>query len=318
MLAFSEIMCNNKGISVLNGKDNFMKKIWTFFNGFCMALADSVPGVSGGTVAFLMGFYDDFINALNSLLSGTKEQRKAAFFYLVNLGIGWVVSFALAVVVLANVFESHIYAVSSLFMGFILFAVPIVIMEEKKCLWEKKSRAFFTLIGIAIVALITAFNPVGSEGGLDLANPSILMYLYIFLAGAIAVCAMILPGISGSTLMLILGIYLPLITGIKDLLHLDFHALPIIIPFGLGIIAGVVGIIKLIKMVLEKHRAATVYLIIGLMLGSLYAIVMGPETLDIPQEHMTLGTFNILFFLIGGAVIIGLQLAKRLMEKKSK
>ena len=311
-------MCNNKIYQVKIGKDIFMKKIWTFFNGFCMALADSVPGVSGGTVAFLMGFYDDFINSLNNLISGTKEQRKAAFFYLVNLGLGWVVSFILAVIVLANVFESHIYAVSSLFMGFILFAVPIVINEEKKCLAEKKSRAFFILIGIALVALITVLNSSGAEGGFNPENLSVFSYLYIFVAGAIAVCAMILPGISGSTLMLIMGIYLPLITGIKDLLHMDFHALPMIISFGLGIIAGVLSVIKLIKIVLEKHRAATVYLIIGLMLGSLYAIAMGPETLDIPQEHMTLSTFNVLFFIIGGAVIVGMQLAKRLTAKKEK
>ena len=99
-----------------------------------MALSDSVPGVSGGTVAFLMGFYDDFINSINDLISGTKEERKKAFFYLVNLGIGWVVSFCLAVVILANLFEKHIYSVSSLFMGFIIFAIPVVIMEEKQCL----------------------------------------------------------------------------------------------------------------------------------------------------------------------------------------
>ena len=104
-----------------------MKKIMTFVHGFCMALADSVPGVSGGTVAFLMGFYDDFIGALNALLSGTKEKRKKAVLYLINLGIGWVVSCGLAVVLLASMFEAHIYSVSSLFMGFIIFAIPVVI-----------------------------------------------------------------------------------------------------------------------------------------------------------------------------------------------
>ena len=117
----------------------------TFVHGFCMALADSVPGVSGGTVAFLMGFYDDFINSLNALVSGSMEERKKALLYLINLGIGWVISFVLAVVLLASMFEAHIYSVSSLFMGFIIFAIPVVIMEEKQCLKEKWKLCFLQI-----------------------------------------------------------------------------------------------------------------------------------------------------------------------------
>lgn len=78
-----------------------------------MALADSVPGVSGGTIAFLMGFYDKFIGSLNALISGTKAERIDALKYLVKLGIGWAVGFCSSVLVLANVFESQIYRVSS-------------------------------------------------------------------------------------------------------------------------------------------------------------------------------------------------------------
>ena len=91
-----------------------MKKIITFIHGFCMALADSVPGVSGGTVAFLLGFYDRFVDSLDDLISGTKEKRIAALRYLIKLGIGWGIGFLSAVLVLANVFESHIYLISSL------------------------------------------------------------------------------------------------------------------------------------------------------------------------------------------------------------
>lgn len=288
----------------------------TFINGFCMALADSVPGVSGGTVAFLMGFYDDFINSINDLISGTKDERRKAFFYLVNLGIGWVTSFGLAVVILANLFEKHIYSVSSLFMGFIIFAIPVVIMEEKQSLKEKWKFCFMTLIGAAVVSLITYFNPVGGGNSMDLNDPSLLMYLYIFAAGAIAICAMVLPGISGSTLLLIFGLYLPIITGIKDFLHLDFHAFPILVAFGLGVITGAVSTIKLIRMALKKFRGGMIYLIIGLMLGSIYSIVMGPATLDTPQPAMTFDTFSIVFFLIGGAVIVGMQFMKKLADGK--
>ena len=172
------------------------------------------------------------------------------------------------------------------------------------------------LICAAVVSLITYFNPVGGGNALDLNDPSLLMYLYIFAAGAIAICAMVLPGISGSTLLLIFGLYLPIITGIKDFLHFDFHAFPILVMFGLGVITGIVSTIKLIRMALKKFRGGMIYLIIGLMLGSIYSIVMGPATLDTPQPAMTFDTFSVVFFLIGGAVIVGMQFMKKLADSK--
>lgn len=294
-----------------------MKKIITLIHGFCMALADSVPGVSGGTIAFLLGFYDQFVGSLDDLISGTKEKRITALKYLIKLGIGWAIGFISAVLILAAVFESHIYLISSLFLGFILFAIPVVIMEEKACLKEQISRIFFILIGIALVSAITYFTSSGDSVHINLGDPNIGTYIYVFICGAIAICAMVLPGISGSTLLLIFGIYVQIITSIKNLLHLQFDALPIVIVFGLGILIGIVSIIKIIRNALEKHRAATVYLIIGLMVGSLYAIVMGPTTLDTPQPHLSLHTFSIVFFLIGGAVIVGMQAMKKLSEKKN-
>lgn len=295
-----------------------MNKIITFINGFCMALADSVPGVSGGTVAFLMGFYDNFIGALDNIISGNLEQKKNSVRYLFKLGIGWITGFGLAVVILSNLFEANIYRVSSLFIGFIIFAIPLVIYDEKNCLKANLNKSFFVIVGILVVTAITYFNPVNSNNGFDLVNPGIFMYIYVFAAGAISICAMILPGISGSTLLLIFGLYLPVMSGIKNILSLDFSSLPIIAVFGLGVITGVVSVIKIIKKALEKYRGATIYLILGLMIGSLYAVIMGPTTLDIPQPQLTMSTFSLVFFVIGGGVIIGMQLMKTNPLKKYK
>ena len=151
-----------------------------FIRGFCMALADSVPGVSGGTIAFLLGFYDKFIDSIDDLLTGTKEERKDAFVFLIKLGIGWISGFVIAVLILTSVFESHIYYISSLFIGFIIFAIPIVIKEEKKCLGTNKKAIPFVLLGIAVVCAITYFNPV--SGGNDGVNLDHLT------AGACGVC----------------------------------------------------------------------------------------------------------------------------------
>ncbi len=290
--------------------------IMQMINGFCMALADSVPGVSGGTIAFLMGFYDQFITSIDDLLTGNMEKKKNALGFLIKLGIGWVIGFLSAVLVLTSVFESHIYAISSLFIGFIIFAIPIVIGEEKKCLSENLKWMIFTVLGAVLVAAITYFNPIsGGEGGMSFANFSIGFGVYLFFAGAIAISAMVLPGISGSTLLLIMGIYLPIINGIKDILHFDFSSFLPLCCFGCGVIVGVFSVVKIIRKALEKFRPQTIFLIIGMMIGSIYAVIMGPTTLDVPQPAMTFGEFNILFFIIGGVVILGMQKLKTIKEK---
>lgn len=276
-----------------------------------MALADSVPGVSGGTVAFLLGFYDQFIGSIDDLLRGSLDKKKQALVFLLKLGTGWACGMVMAILVLTSVFESHIYAISSMFIGFILFAVPIVAKEEKEALQKNKGAAFFALIGAAIVYAITYFNPVSGGSSVDLEQMDLRLGVYVFLAGAIAISAMVLPGISGSTLLLIMGLYLPVITAIKDILHFDFGAFPTVFLFGCGILVGIFSVVKLIRKALERFRPQTIYLIIGLMAGSIYAVIKGPETLDTPQEALSLGTFNLLFFVIGGAVILGLQILKK-------
>ncbi|MDE6292308.1 MAG: DUF368 domain-containing protein, partial [Bacilli bacterium] len=132
-----------------------MKKIKdlisNFINGFCMALADSVPGVSGGTIAFILGFYDKFISSLDDLFRGSLEKKKSALIFLIKIGIGWAVGFLLSAVILSSLFETHIYSMSSLFIGFIVAAIPLVIKEEKDCLRGKYRYLIFTFIGICLV-----------------------------------------------------------------------------------------------------------------------------------------------------------------------
>lgn len=283
-----------------------------FFNGFMMALADSVPGVSGGSIAFILGFYDNFVNALDSLLY--KDKRKEGLKYLFKLGIGWVFGMGLSVLILTKVFETHIYQISSLFIGFILLSIPIIIKDEKDTLKKNYFNVFFAILGIVLVVAITYFNSTQLTS-MSLTNLTVSHAIYIFLVGMIAISAMILPGISGSTLLLIFGLYLPVITGIKDLLHLNFSSFFGLVIFGLGVIAGILSIIKALKKALEKFRTQTIYLIIGLMLGSLYAIVMGPTTLDNPVNPININNFSILFFIIGGLVVLGLQKIKVINEK---
>ena len=287
-----------------------------FIRGFCMALADSVPGVSGGTIAFLLGFYDKFITSLDHLMSGTKRERIDAIKFLMRIGVGWVVGMGAAVSVLASIFDQRIYEISSLFLGLIIFAIPMIWQEEKDLLKGKYQNIPWAVFGIVLVAAITFFNPVSGKGvNISVEHLNITLVLYIFVVAMIAISAMVLPGISGSTMLLIFGLYVPIISALKELLHFNFSYLPVIVIFGLGVLAGIAVVIKTIRRALEKHRSQMIYFIIGMMIGSLYAIVMGPTTLENTKAAMSVETFHPIFFLIGIAMLFVLEKIKAVSEK---
>ena len=138
---------------------------------------------------------------------------------------------------------------------------------------------------------------------------SVPLAVYIFVAGMIAISAMFLPGISGSTLLLIFGLYMPVISGVKDFLHLKLAVFPALCIFGLGVITGALGVVRGIKNCLEKYRSQTMYTILGLMIGSLYAIVQGPTTLDTPAEALSAANFHVPAFIAGLVIVAVLQFA---------
>lgn len=280
-----------------------------FIRGFFMALADSVPGVSGGTIAFLMGFFDKFINSLNYLMKGTKEEKIKSIKFLAKIFVGWIVGMGLAVTILANLFDKEIYKMSSLFLGFIIAAIPVMIMEEKESVKGKYKNIIWAIVGAVTVILLSSLK-MGSN--LDLTHLNIVMFIYIFIAGMLAISAMVLPGISGSTILLSFGLYIPVINGVKDFLHFDFSSFTLLFALGLGILFGVATVLRLIKKLLDNHRSAIVYAIIGMMIGSLYAIVIGPTTLKVPQDAMSLKTFSIIFFIIGIVIVLAFQQVKNL------
>lgn len=297
---------------------NLKEWILNFINGFCMALADSVPGVSGGTVAFILGFYDKFIGSLDSLFRGKMEEKKSALLFLIKLGIGWACGFIIAALVLGSIFNEQIYNISSLFIGFIIFAIPIVIYEEREALKKNYLNVIFALIEIVFVVAITLLNPASGQGiSVHVDNLSIGLIAYVFFAAMIAISAMVLPGISGSTLLLIFGLYVPIMSAVKEFFHMNFSYFPILCVFGLGVITGIVLFVGLIRKALENFRPQTIYVIIGMMIGSLFSIVMGPTTLEVPQAAMSFNTFNILFFIIGGVIIVGLQAFKMFLNKEN-
>lgn len=212
--------------------------ILTAIHGFCMALADSVPGVSGGTIAFILGFYDRFLNALHSLFGKDADARKSAIIYLLKLGLGWIFGMGACVLTLSRLFEAHIYFMSSLFLGLTLASFPFVLRAEKKSLRGQERYAPFALFGLLLVVLLTLLRANTVGVAIRFAGAPVWMLGYIFLSGAVA-------------------------------------------------IAGVGLSIHAIRAALRKYRSQMVWLILGLMAGSLYAIVMGPAGLDAPQPPVS-------------------------------
>ena len=283
-------------------------------SGFCMALADSVPGVSGGTIAFIMGFYDKFIGSIDNLIFGQMQKKKEAFRYLIRLGIGWILGMGIAAVLLSSLFESHIYVVSSVFIGFIAGSIPVVIREETQFFRKTVKDFIFLGIGVFVVVFITWLNTKTGISSVNLGNLSLPLALRLFFVGMIAISAMFLPGISGSTLLLVFGMYIPVINGVKNLLSMDFSCFPALVIFGCGVLTGTVTVVKIIQICLKRFRVQTMYTILGMMTGSFYAIIMGPATLENAQPALNLQNFNIIAAVIGLLLVLGMHILKEWEE----
>ena len=275
------------------------------FHGLCMALADSVPGVSGGTIAFILGFYDALLRALHGLFSREKPVRRQSLRALLRFGTGWTAGMIACILVLAELFELHIYFMCSLFLGLSAAAFPLVLRAERDTLRETARFAPLALLGAALVAGLTLLRADAAVSlRVDFSQIHIWPLLYLLVSGAAAVSAMILPGISGSALLLIAGVYLPAMHALRQLLRLDFSGLPGILALGLGAAAGAVLAVRVIRAALRRFRGQMVWLILGLMAGSLYAIVMGPAGLQPPQPPVSPQTFSLPGFLLGTAALL--------------
>jgi putative membrane protein len=285
-------------------------------NGLCMAFADSVPGVSGGTIAFIMGFYEKLINSVNGLFRGKHGERREGVIYLLKLGMGWVIGMAFSLTVLSSVMDTAVYALSSAFLGLTIAAIPLIIHEERDTMRGHAGLLINVVIGAIVVAGLMMLRQSSSTGlVLDFAALEAWQYLYIFIAGAIAVSAMILPGISGSSLLLIFGVYAPFVAAFHQLTHMEFAVVPGLLALVAGIVCGLAVSVGIVRKLLKEHRPGMMYLIIGLMIGSLYAIVMGPSTMVNAQPPLSLETFNVVGFIVGIAIIVVLELVKHQRAK---
>ncbi|SDM87596.1 DUF368 domain-containing protein [Sediminibacillus halophilus] len=240
------------------------------YRGLLMGASDVVPGVSGGTIAVILGIYDRLIASVNGFFSKEWKQHLG---FLVPLGVGIVG----AVFALANLiewlFDHYPGPTQFFFLGLIIGVLPFLFHKAEAKQNFKVNHVILLLLGTILVASI-AFFPADEPD--KIVNLDIGTYVYLFFAGFIASSAMILPGISGSLILLIIGAYTTIINAISN------FKLDIIFVVGAGILIGIIVMSKIIHYFLARYPSATYALVIGLVIGSVVVIFPGwPQELPI-------------------------------------
>ncbi|MGM8871017.1 DUF368 domain-containing protein [Psychrobacter sp. 2Y5] len=265
--------------SSLSKSDHSKQYIGVYIKGMAMGAADIVPGVSGGTIALIAGIYQRLINALGSIgpslwqvfrtdggikgLLAVWRQVDATFLLFLLLGI--VTSFATLAGMIKYLLDNQPLLIWSFFFGLVIATVVILLSEIKR--WTA-ARASLFIAGL-LVAVVISNLPISS------ATPSLP---YLFFAGAIAICAMILPGISGSFILLLMGAYDAVLEAV------DTFNLTVIFTLMAGMLTGLLFFTRLLKWLLSKYYQATLALLTGFIAGSLVKVW--------PWKVDALGTLN--------------------------
>lgn len=234
------------------------------FKGMAMGAADVVPGVSGGTIAFISGIYEELLGSISNVNLGLfktlkKEGFKAAWKqlngnFLLSLFLGIFISIISLAKAIKYLLENEPILLWSFFFGLVLASIIYIAKQISK--WNFIA-VIVLILGAFLAYYITTLNPLVSENSSS---------LYILLAGAIAICAMILPGISGSFILVLLGAYKPVLDAVNDK---DFKT---ILTFMVGAVVGLLSFSKVLKWLFANYKNYTLAVLTGFIIGSLNKI----------------------------------------------
>ncbi|WP_010098140.1 DUF368 domain-containing protein [Ornithinibacillus scapharcae] len=237
------------------------------YRGLIMGASDVIPGVSGGTIAVLLGIYDRLIAAINGIFS--KDWKKHLAF-LIPLGLGVGLAILLLSRLIEWLFEHYPGPTQFFFLGLIVGILPYLFNQAEARINFQTKHYIVLIIGAIIVASMMFLH---ESENVVIEEVTFSTYVILFFSGFIASAAMILPGISGSFILLVIGVYATVISAISNL------QLDIIAVVGIGIFLGIITMSKIINYFLQNYRNMTFSLIIGLVLGSIFVIFPGwPET----------------------------------------
>ncbi|MCI8454858.1 MAG: DUF368 domain-containing protein [Lachnospiraceae bacterium] len=257
-----------------------MQFLFNVFKGMLIGVANVIPGVSGGTMAVSLGIYDRLIGSISGLFGAFKKSVS----FLLPILIGCVLGIVCFTYIIEYLLADHTFVTCMAFVGLILGGIPILLTALKKSMRTRRKKTI-GICGIAafllaffICAGLPLFN-VG-ETGLTKIDVSAGNMAILFLLGIIASATMVIPGVSGSMMLMIFGYYYGIINTIKGffdaLRAMDFptmvHGVLLLAPFGIGILLGIFLIAKLITFLFERFGVETYCAILGLVLASPVAI----------------------------------------------
>jgi len=284
----------------------------TFFmdtiKGMLIGIANIIPGVSGGTMAVSLGIYDKLISSVSGLLKNPKKSIRTLFPIILGCGIG-IVAFTYAIEYLLS---RHTFVTCMAFVGLILGGIPILFSSLKKELAKGPSKIGLSgILAFAVLFAVAVFLPMMNAEDEVLKTFSVTpgIMVSLFFVGVIASATMVVPGVSGSLVMMILGYYYGIINTIKSFLDalkaLDMaglvHGFALLMPFGIGVLLGIFLIAKLITFLFGKFGVQTYCAIFGLIIASPFAIFYNTGALS--PSH-TLGVGQVLLGLVA-AVLCG-------------
>lgn len=236
----------------------------TFIYGALIGIANAIPGVSGGTMAVILNIYDKILYAVS--LKNIKEHLK----FLIPLAIGALAGIFALSNVIVSLMETHAMILNFCFIGLIIGSLPSIYKRARGS--EVKSRNIvLCILAFAFMICISLLNQgdITNKTLEDIGGLTPTLWIYLMVTVCVSTISMILPGISGSLIMLLFGVYTIVMGAIADLNYM------LMIPIGIGVLSGLFLGIKLIKKMLRTHPQALYFIILGLVAGSVFAIFPG-------------------------------------------
>ena len=276
--------------------------ITLFFKGIFMGIADAIPGISGGTIALLFGIYEELIKSISELklslfyelknkgFNSFWEKLNGNFLLVLVLGIG--ISLISFVKISATFLESFPLFIWSFFLGLIFATVNVIYKLINQ--WHSLN-IFFLIISIIFSFFLSSFSLYETDE---------ISLLYVLFSGVIASSAMILPGISGSLILVILGVYSYLIKSLDNL------EMIVIFTFISGALIGLLGFSRILKYLFNNHRDAAYTIMLGLVVGSIEKVWPWNKSFSIELSNLNL-FLSISLVILGFLIVILLEKIKK-------
>ena len=265
-------------------------RLLAFILGLFIGIAIIVPGVSGSTVAIILGLYTGMLYAIGNILNDFKR----AFAFLLPIGIGAVIGFLAGFIVIQKIFGDYMFVIVCLFVGLMIGAVPAILGETKG---EKKTplRCLLFAVGVLIPLAVGAVSILLSSGGEStetFTSFPLARYPFYLLLGFVVSITQIVPGLSATAILMAVGQFKPILNS----LHLDYILEnPVVIVLygclGVGFLIGMVAISKAFSRMIAKHKGTVFFAVTGLSFGSIASMFLNPDIVEVYSSWS--GTFPI-------------------------